>query len=167
MSVSSGSPVRSLTAANVLSPSRSPGPRNDLPEVRLALSNDALNTTGIRSRSASPASVSAMRSVNSCDSMTHGPRIHKSGRPAPHTASPTCTDCIAFMTSPPWRSPDLCLQFHRQPIDLGGQDEIVLRQPANGMRGQFDGHVAVAGQVQVGMVIFRLGNLADTGEEVK
>ena len=96
MSVVSGSPVRSLTAASVFRPSRRPGPRNDLPEVRLALSNDALNTSGSSSRSASSASASAMRSVRSCDSITHGPRIHNSGRPGPHSRSPIRTGCIAF-----------------------------------------------------------------------
>ena len=65
-------------------PSRNPGPRNDLPEVRFALSNDALNTSGSRS-----AGQLGQRlgdgSVRSCDSITHGPRIHSSGRPPPHS----------------------------------------------------------------------------------
>ena len=51
-------------------------------------------------------------------------------------------------------------------VDLGGQDEIVLRQPADGVRVQFDPHVAIALQVQVGMMAFVFGDLGDALEEI-
>ncbi len=38
---------------------------------------------------------------------------------------------------------------------------------ADRMGGQLDGDIAIAGQMQVGMMVLRLGNLADAGEEVK
>ena len=41
------------------------------------------------------------------------------------------------------------------------------RQPADGVRREFDGDVAVAGQVQVGVMVLRLGDLADAVEEVQ
>ena len=53
-----------------------------LPEVRLALSNDALKISGIASFSARSASLSAMSSVKSHDSITHGPAMKKRGSPA-------------------------------------------------------------------------------------
>jgi hypothetical protein len=87
-SVVTGRPVARFTASSVFSPSWRPGPRNDLPEVRFALSNDALKTSGSPSRSAYPLSVSAMRSVRSCPSITHGPQIHRSGRPPPTSCGP-------------------------------------------------------------------------------
>jgi hypothetical protein len=74
-------------------PSRSPGPRNDLIEVRLALSNDALNTKGIFSRSAISRSCSAIASVKSCDSITQGPAIQSNGWPGPTLISPMETVC--------------------------------------------------------------------------
>ena len=69
--------------------------------------------------------------------------------------------------SPASRLSSLLLQLHRQLIDLRGQDEIVLRQAADRVRRKFDGDLAVAGQVQVGMMVLRLRNLADALEEVK
>jgi len=78
-SVVTGSPVRCLTASRVRKPFLQAGPRNDLPDERFALSNDALNMSGNWSQSASSLSLSAMRSVMSCDSMTHGPRIQSNG----------------------------------------------------------------------------------------
>ena len=42
--------TRSLMTASTRSPSVSPGPRNDLPDVRFALSYDALKTKGTPSR---------------------------------------------------------------------------------------------------------------------
>src|SRR5712692_7059537 len=68
-----------------------PGPRNDLPEVRLALSNEALKINGTANRSASRRRVSAMLKVKSCDSITHGPAIQSSGRPGPHFTFPIGT----------------------------------------------------------------------------
>ncbi len=52
MSVRIGRPVRSRTSARIRRPSFSPGPRNDRPEVRFALSYDALKTHGIPARRA-------------------------------------------------------------------------------------------------------------------
>ena len=89
----------SSPARGSCSPSSSPGPRNDLPEVRLALSNDALKTSGSPSRSASCASASAMPRVRSRDSMTHGPAIHRSGLPA---AAPTVGDLDRAHDPPSW-----------------------------------------------------------------
>src|SRR5579875_2598823 len=48
--------------------------------------------------------------VNSCDSITHGPRIHNSGCPGPQTAVPIGTDLIVFMYSP-----SLALVFANSP----------------------------------------------------
>src|SRR5262249_15158164 len=83
-----------------------PGPRNDLPEVRLALSNDALKISGTSSRSAISRSVSATCRVSSCDSITHGPAIHTSGRPGPHTTGPMVTSRAGVMIHPPWYGAD-------------------------------------------------------------
>src|SRR5262245_30028827 len=176
--VVTGSPVRSRTASRVRSPSSRPGPRNDLPEVRLALSNDALNTSGSLSRPASSASDSAMRKVRSCDSMTHGPRTHNSGRPGPQARpSRMATGSMVDMGYPPWcgsgasrerERPELSrLQLDRQPVDAGGEDEVVLGEPAQGVGGQLDGDVAVAGEVQVGVVVLGLGDGADALEELQ
>src|SRR5439155_10221838 len=74
----------------------------DVPEVRLALSNDALKISGTLSRSAIARSVSATCRVSSCDSITHGPAIHTSGRPGPHTTGPIVTSRAGVMTYPPW-----------------------------------------------------------------
>ena len=41
-SVTTGTPIWRLTSASTFSPPSSPGPRKDLPELRLALSNDDL-----------------------------------------------------------------------------------------------------------------------------
>src|SRR5262249_9757391 len=65
-----------------------------------------------------------------------------------------------------WLAPS-SLQLDRQPVDLGGEDEVVLRQPAQGVRPQLDRHVAVADQVQVGVVVLLLRDLADAGEEAQ
>src|SRR3954447_9376097 len=73
------------------------------------------------------------------------------------------------MVYPPWSwAPGaLRLQLHRQLVDLGRQDEVVLRQPADGVGGELDGDAAVAGQVQVGAVVLALGKFPDPAEEVK
>src|SRR5262249_21538454 len=78
------------------------GPRKDLPDVRLALSKEALKINGSPSRAARSRSVSAMRSVRSCDSMTQGPRIQTSGRPGPQTTSPMATGSTVGTRGPPW-----------------------------------------------------------------
>jgi hypothetical protein len=41
-SVSTGTPISRRTSSRMRSPPSSPGPRNDAPELRLALSNDDL-----------------------------------------------------------------------------------------------------------------------------
>src|SRR5262245_57488843 len=109
MSVVTGSPVRLLTVSSVLRPSCSPGPRNDLAEVRLALSKEALKTSGIFKRCAMAASRSAIHRVKSCDSMTQGPAIHSSGWPAPQVRLAMGT--VRVMDSPPGASVANCLHF--------------------------------------------------------
>ena len=54
-SVVVGRPVSRRTSSTIFSPASRPGLRNDLPEVRLALSNDDLKTTGSESGEASAA----------------------------------------------------------------------------------------------------------------
>lgn len=54
---------------------------------------------------------------------------------------------------------------NRQGVDLGGQDEIVLRQPADGVRPQLDPCVAVAFEMDVGMVAVGLGDLSHAIEK--
>src|SRR6267154_6442870 len=75
-------------AARIRRPSSRPGPRNDRPDVRFALSYDALKMNGIRRRAVisarRPASMAAWPSL----SMTHGPAMSTSGRPPPMRMSP-------------------------------------------------------------------------------
>ncbi len=52
MSVRIGTPSLSFTVASTASPRSSPGPRNELIEVRLALSNEALKMNGTLQRAA-------------------------------------------------------------------------------------------------------------------
>ncbi len=92
MSVRIGTPRRALIAASTRSPSSRPGPRNDRPDVRLALSKDALKTNGhagarARCRRVRSASSEACASL----SMTHGPAISTNGRPPPIAMSPMLT----------------------------------------------------------------------------
>src|SRR5213078_1547057 len=98
------------------------GPLNDLPDVRFALSNDALKTTGSFKRPASSANVSAMRKVKSCDSMTHGPSIHISGRLGPQdTFSVILTTARVFMIAlrgDPSGVPDSLLVVSRTSLSL-------------------------------------------------
>ena len=74
-----GRPVFAATSARIFSPASMPTPRNAWPEVRLALSNDALNTSGTFSRSQVRCNSSARPSVKSRDSMTQGPAMTNSG----------------------------------------------------------------------------------------
>src|SRR5205085_2154075 len=62
----------------------------------------------------------------------------------------TISSFLLRQTLPPVTSS--LLDLDRQLLDLGGKDEIVLRQTADRMSPQFDRHVAIAGEVQVGMV---------------
>ena len=48
--------------------------------------------------------------------------------------------------------PVLAPQPDRQTVDLGGENEIVVRQPGDGVGREFDPHVAIALQVEIGMV---------------
>ena len=90
-----GSPVRALTLANTFSPSVSPGPRYDVIDVRLALSNDALKTTGVPSRRATSAMNTAVSMACDSLSMTHGPRMKASGCPVPNVTEPALTGATA------------------------------------------------------------------------
>ena len=59
-------------------------------------------------------------------------------------------------------------RFHldRQLIDLRRQDEIVLRQPADRVRPQFDPYVAVAFDVQVRVMAIGLGQFGTAIEKL-
>ena len=61
----------------------SPGPRYESTLVRLALSNDALKTSGSDSSSAICRNRSAIASVAAASSITHGPAMTNSGWPRP------------------------------------------------------------------------------------
>ena len=88
MSVVTGSPVVTRTFSRTASPASIPKPRKAPPLVRLALSNEALNTTWIGSRSASPAKASAISRQSRSESITQGPAITRSGQPGPQDNSP-------------------------------------------------------------------------------
>src|SRR4051812_37802004 len=85
-SVSTGRPVSAFTLARMRRPSSSPGPRNDLPLVRLALSKLLLKTAGTRWRRATSAMRRACRSVNSSPSITQGPAMTTKEPPPNFTA---------------------------------------------------------------------------------
>src|SRR5260370_36380662 len=80
-------PVCRLTRAKIDRPLSSPGPRNDSPLVRLALSKEHLKANGTLRRSLISLRWWAMRSTESSDSMMSGPAIRNSRRPGP-TFSP-------------------------------------------------------------------------------
>ena len=76
-----------LIAPSTRKPSRMPGPRNDRFDVRLALSYDALNMSGMPTRVVMSTSASA-RPVACCSlSTTHGPAMRMIGWPGPITMS--------------------------------------------------------------------------------
>jgi hypothetical protein len=60
---------------------------------------------------------------------------------------------------PEWRTVCSTLLFlfgfeiDGEQVDLGGEDEIVLAEAADGMRGNFDGEIAVACQMQIRVMI--------------
>ena len=58
------------------------------------------------------------------------------------------------------------LEQDEKPVDLGRQDEIVLRQAADRMGPQLDRHVAITLDVQVRMMAVRFGHQGTTVEEV-
>ena len=68
---------------------RAPGRGSELPLVRLALSNDALNTSDAGSVAAMRFSSRAISSARPRSSSTHGPAIHSSGWPLPTRYGPT------------------------------------------------------------------------------
>ena len=91
MSVVTGSPVASFTRRRMASPRSSPGPRYASTLVRLALSNEALNTSGTASSAAICFSRAAIASVSSSLSITHGPAMTSNGWPRPQRRVPMVT----------------------------------------------------------------------------
>lgn len=67
------------------------------------------------------------------------------------------TDTLDLARRSGWRCGSL--QFNRQFVDLGGEDEVVLRQATDGVRPDLDGHVAITHKMQVGMMAFGFGDL--------
>src|SRR5829696_2962103 len=88
MSVRMGTSAASATRASTRTPSARPGPRNDLPDVRFALSYDALKMNGTRARRAMSRSASAVSMACDSPSMTQGPAMSTSG-PPPRLTPPT------------------------------------------------------------------------------
>ena len=102
MSVVTGRPVRALDRRRASrSPSSQPGPAERLARRAVGLVERRLEDQR-HARAARPArrSVSAMASVRSCDSMTHGPAIHNSGDPPPQRRPAISTGRMAA----PWES---------------------------------------------------------------
>ena len=83
MSVVTGRPVDCFTRASMARPSLMPGPRYESTLVRLALSNEALKTSGRESSSEICFRRAAIDSVSSSLSMTQGPAITRSDCPRP------------------------------------------------------------------------------------
>src|SRR3954468_13551840 len=90
MSVSTGTPAVSRTRPSTRTPSLNPGPRNDEPDVRFALSYDALKMKGTPARRVMSRSAIAVSMACASLSMTHGPAISASG-PPPRLTPPTST----------------------------------------------------------------------------
>src|SRR5436190_13813733 len=95
MSVRIGRPVRTFTSSSAARPASSPGPRKERPDVRLALSNEALKITGTWHRAAISLMAIAMLSTCAGLSMTQGPAITASGDPPPIDSGPTRTGGVA------------------------------------------------------------------------
>src|SRR5262245_48227527 len=89
MSVSIGTRQRALIAASTRKPSSRPGPRKDRPDVRFALSYEALKMNGTRDRHAMSASCPARCVAPASLSITHGPAIRTNGLPPPIEMSPS------------------------------------------------------------------------------
>src|SRR6185503_9745061 len=83
MSVRSGMSNRALIAASTRNPSFNPGPRKDRPDVRLALSYDALKINGTPTRDVISTSRAASMVACASLSITHGPAISANGLPPP------------------------------------------------------------------------------------
>src|SRR5206468_7846790 len=75
-------------AERISQPSRTPIPRKERAEVRLALSYDALKMKSISSAAQISAIFFAIRRTNFSDSITHGPRMN-TGRLPPIVTFPT------------------------------------------------------------------------------
>src|SRR5262249_31178912 len=90
MSVRIGTPAISRTRPSTRRPSVSPGPRNDAPDVRFALSYDALKMNVTPARRAMSRSASAVSMACASLSMTHGPAMSVSA-PSPTRALPAVT----------------------------------------------------------------------------
>src|SRR5438067_13676669 len=61
----------------------------------------------------------------------------------------------------------LNFQLYRHLVNPRRHDEIVLREATDCVRRQLDANVAVAGQVQIGMVVLFAGDAADCVEEAQ
>src|SRR5690606_12617604 len=91
MSVSTGTPSVSRMRFRMRTPSSRPGPRNDVIDVRFALSNDALKMYGIPASRAMAAIDRPSSSACSSLSMTHGPATSTRGGRPKTTSSVTTT----------------------------------------------------------------------------
>src|SRR4029453_1218799 len=89
MSVRIGTRQRALIAASTRKPSSRPGPRKDRPDVRFALSYEALKRNGTRDRTGVSASCPARCVAPASLSITHGPAIRTNGLPPPIEMSPS------------------------------------------------------------------------------
>ena len=76
MSVSSRSPYFSFTSLSIWRPRSMPGPLKECSEVRLALSNEALNMMSVPCLLLISTSLAATMSSSSADSITQGPAIN-------------------------------------------------------------------------------------------
>src|ERR1700680_1024161 len=80
---------------------------------------------------------------------------------------PCCSESSLVATLRHWANEELFFQFDGKLIDLGRHDKIVYRQAAEIVRGEFDGHITIAPQVQVGVMVLRLGDPAHAVEEIE
>src|SRR4051794_5960967 len=71
-------------------PSCIPGPRNEAPELRFALSYEDLNTNGTCNAAQMSFNVPATSICNCSDSTTHGPAIRNRGRCNPASNPHSC-----------------------------------------------------------------------------
>src|SRR6185503_3589258 len=90
MSVSTATPAVSRTRPSTRTPSASPGPRNDAPDVRFALSYDALKMKGTPARRVISRSARAVSMACASLSMTQGPAM-STRLPAPMLTPPAST----------------------------------------------------------------------------
>src|SRR5215831_15808557 len=90
MSVRIDTPVISRTRPRTRTPSFRPGPRNEVPDVRFALSYDALKMNGTPARRVMSRSASAVSTACASLSMTHGPAMSVS-EPSPTRTLPAVT----------------------------------------------------------------------------